>query len=160
GGSALGYLASADFYDPVTNAFTTGPSMTRPRIEHSATRLQDGRVLIAGGWEGRNLSSSELYVITVDSDHDGMDDPWELAHGFDPSDRNDAVQDADGDGHSNLQEFLAGTDPRDPNSIMRVVTAQLDASSFQVQFTTVPGKRYQVERTTNFLNWETITNNV
>lgn len=53
---------------------------------------------------------------TEDRDGDGMPDEWELAHGFDPDNPDDAQLDADGDGFTNLEEHLAGTDPRDPKS--------------------------------------------
>ena len=48
----------------------------------------------------------------LDSDHDGMPDVWEQAHGLDPSDPADAIADADGDGYTNIEEFLNGTDPQ------------------------------------------------
>ncbi len=49
----------------------------------------------------------ELYT-----DHDGMEDAWELANGLDPR-RYDAHLDLDGDGWSNLAEFQEGTGPND-----------------------------------------------
>jgi uncharacterized repeat protein (TIGR01451 family) len=158
--NALGYLSSTELYDPVTNAFTAGTPMTTLRLEHSATRLLDGRILLAGGRNGSVLVSSEIYVVVVDSDHDGMADDWELKYGLNPNDRNDALQDADGDGCTNLQEFLAGTDPLDPNSVMKISAAQVNSTTFHVQFTTVAGKRYVLERTTNLITWQTVTNNV
>jgi pectate lyase len=47
----------------------------------------------------------------ADSDHDGMPDTWEAAHGFDLNDPTDASQDLDGDGYTNVEEFLNGTKP-------------------------------------------------
>ncbi len=42
--------------------FTATGNMTTARIEHTAKLLQNGKVLIAGGWRfGENLSSAELY---------------------------------------------------------------------------------------------------
>jgi pectate lyase len=43
-----------------------------------------------------------------DSDHDGMPDVWESAHGLNPNDATDGPKDADGDGYTNLEEFLNG----------------------------------------------------
>jgi hypothetical protein len=42
-------LASAEIFDPKTLAFTTIGSMSAPRVGDTATRLLDGRVLLAGG---------------------------------------------------------------------------------------------------------------
>ncbi len=62
--------ASAEVYDPAARAFTPGPDMTTPRYSHTATLLNNGRVLIAGGITGaypgyQNLSSAELYTPAV-----------------------------------------------------------------------------------------------
>lgn len=44
--------ASAEVWDPATDAFAPAGSLTAPRYEHSATLLPDGRVLVIGGWGG------------------------------------------------------------------------------------------------------------
>jgi len=51
-----------------------------------------------------------------DSDGDGMPDPYEETHGFNPADPLDANYDTDGDGVNNLDEYRAGSDPRDPDT--------------------------------------------
>jgi len=47
-------LDSTDIYDPATNSFTNGPPMLEKRLAHSAVRLNDGRVLFAGGISNAN----------------------------------------------------------------------------------------------------------
>ena len=42
-------LDSTEVFDPVTETFTDGPVMRTKRMDHTATLLEDGRVLIAGG---------------------------------------------------------------------------------------------------------------
>ena len=60
-------VATAELYDPKTGTFHATGSMTVPRDEASATRLEDGRVLIAGaGDEGdQAVASADLYDPTT-----------------------------------------------------------------------------------------------
>jgi len=51
-------LASCEVYDPSTGSFSQIPSMGQERLGHTATLLQNGLVLIAGG-SGQN--TAELY---------------------------------------------------------------------------------------------------
>jgi hypothetical protein len=73
-GGGFDNLASAELYDPVTGTFHRTGSMATGREYHGATLLNDGRVLITGGWEyywccagnrspsGGALASAELYT--------------------------------------------------------------------------------------------------
>jgi endonuclease/exonuclease/phosphatase family metal-dependent hydrolase len=55
-------VASAEIYDPGTGKFTATGPMGKARVSQSATLLSDGRVLIAGGYNGVvDLASAEIY---------------------------------------------------------------------------------------------------
>jgi hypothetical protein len=59
---ACGAGNSAELYDPSTGTFIPTGSMTTARAYHTATRLDDGRVLIAGGYDCTHYAASaELY---------------------------------------------------------------------------------------------------
>ncbi|MGE3310726.1 MAG: lamin tail domain-containing protein [Limisphaerales bacterium] len=82
----------------------------------------------------------------TDSDGDGMPDPWEETHGFDPSQPADAETDADSDGHTNRDEYLSGTDPRDPVSVLRIVDLVRDGPQRgRLTFHAVQGYAYTIE---------------
>ena len=60
--SNRGFLSSAELYDPATGAWSATAGMGVARYLGTATRLRDGRVLVAGGRGGPGyLSSAELY---------------------------------------------------------------------------------------------------
>src|SRR5262249_13384478 len=48
----------------VATTFSSTGSLTAGRSQHTATLLNDGRVLIAGGSNGSALAGAELYVAT------------------------------------------------------------------------------------------------
>jgi predicted amidohydrolase YtcJ len=45
-------------------------------------------------------------VAPVDSDHDGIPDGWERAHGLNPNDPSDAALVSNGDGYTNIEKYL------------------------------------------------------
>ncbi len=61
-GSGWKPTASAELYNPKTGRFSPTGSMNAPRVNHTATLLPDGRVLIVGG-DGPSgpMASAELY---------------------------------------------------------------------------------------------------
>ncbi len=65
-----GFLASAEIYDPATGRWSEVAPMSTPRWSHTATTLQDGRVLVVGGYrigaESRALATAEIYDPATD----------------------------------------------------------------------------------------------
>jgi hypothetical protein len=56
---------SAELYDPVLGIFTETAPMNSPRQQFTATLLLDGRVLVAGGFDGStNTNSAELIDLS------------------------------------------------------------------------------------------------
>src|SRR5207249_2028280 len=51
----------AEVWDPGTGLWSGAGSLTTARSYHSATLLPDGRVLVAGGYDGGPLSSAEVW---------------------------------------------------------------------------------------------------
>lgn len=58
-------LASAETFDPATNAFSSIGNMRVARSSHTATLLPSGKVLLAGGFNGDYLDSAEIFDPTT-----------------------------------------------------------------------------------------------
>jgi len=58
----LEFLAAAEMFDPVTGTFAMAGSLATARTYHTATLLDDGRVLVTGGYGAvAPLASAEIY---------------------------------------------------------------------------------------------------
>jgi hypothetical protein len=56
-----GSLATVELFDPASNSIEPIASLAHERSGHTATLLSDGRVLIAGGYDGSYLQSIEIF---------------------------------------------------------------------------------------------------
>ena len=97
--------------------------------------------------EGDYNERRDIFLLKLgvgDSDNDGMDDDWEVAH-FDDLGR-DGAGDLDGDGQTDRQEFVSGTDPTNNGSVLRVLTlSPMGGGSTTVMWTAVPNRNYVVQ---------------
>ncbi len=90
-----------------------------------------------------------------DSDGDGLDDSWEIAN-FGSIAAQNGTGDPDGDGADNANEFSAGTNPNSAASVLRITSVtRLSSSTVQVTFSSVAGKNYVVQTSSNMadLTW-------
>lgn len=94
----------------------------------------------------------------VDSDHDGMDDNWEMEY-FGTLAR-DGTGDYDNDGASDLFEFLTGTDPTNPNSKFDAeISGTIGAGqSPTINWPLAPGRSYRVQYKDSLddTNWQDV----
>lgn len=91
-------------------------------------------------------SQVSSFRINPDGDADGADDKWELTHGFDPLNANDATADTDGDGSRNLDEFQLGTNPRNATDVLKLELSAADATGVRFRFPGKAGKSYGLLR--------------
>ncbi len=92
----------------------------------------------------------------ADTDHDGLPDAWELAHGLDPNNPTDATTDPDGDGQSNLAEYVAGTDPALGTSRLAILVLTKAPAAVDLTWSSVPGKSYTIQWSPDLTTWTTV----
>jgi hypothetical protein len=68
GSSFSSILSTAELYDPTVGTWRAAPSMSRKRLNHTATLLQSGRVLVVGGTTpDGDTATAELYDPATDT---------------------------------------------------------------------------------------------
>jgi hypothetical protein len=65
GGGFSGTLSSTELFNPTTGTWTNTSEMSSVRQWHTATLLPNGKVLVAGGYDGDAHSLAELYDPTT-----------------------------------------------------------------------------------------------
>lgn len=150
----------------LSNTFAiTGPGSSVPNLGGvNPIVAADGRTIVFQSFStdfttniltaNRNLFVAKILV--GDSDHDGMDDDWEMAYFGNLS--HDGTADTDGDGLTDYQEFLAGTNPIDNSSVLRCLAVATSAGGATVYWAAVPGRAYQIEYKNSIddPNWATL----
>ena len=89
----------------------------------------------------------------TDSDNDQMPDYWEEIYGLDIS-VDDSAEDRDGDSFTNLQEYLLGTNPTNSTDAFHAEeVVGLGNGTFQLTWSSVAGKQYSIQTSTNLTDW-------
>lgn len=65
-GGVEDYAVSTELYDPAVNTWQPGPSLLAKRAFHTAIQMGDRRVLISGGYNGRNVQNNFGYLETTE----------------------------------------------------------------------------------------------
>ncbi|MEK2646228.1 kelch repeat-containing protein [Bdellovibrio sp. BCCA] len=69
-------LSSAEIYDPETGSWSQAASLPQERLNHTATALQDGKVLIVGGAINNSVSTTCLNTAAL---YDPTSNTWSAA---------------------------------------------------------------------------------
>lgn len=94
----------------------------------------------------------------ADANHNRMSDAWEQAQFGEVSPARTPNTDTDGDSFTDEAEFVAGTNPKLAGSNLEVsVSTLLVDGSFEVAWTSVPGRMYRIVGSTDARHWSPVT---
>ena len=109
--------------------------------------------LAAGG----TLNFTGNYTF-IDANHNGISDAWENYYFGSAGTNRTQFTDSDGDGMSDYAEFIAGTNPTNAASRFIFLSAAVQTNRLvQLQWAAVPGRLYQLENSTDLVNWTPLT---
>ena len=96
--------------------------------------------------------TSDVFQVLIDADLDGMDDKWEFDLWGDLGVASDAPDsDQDGDLFRDYFEFVAGTGATNSNSFLRLAPFHVYAGSNVLEWGSVSGRWYAVERSVDLV---------
>lgn len=87
--------------------------------------------------------------------NDAIPDWWKLANGIDSLSDDPQHRDTGSlanDGLTNLQKFLFGLPPRTPSAAPKALV-EISPTESQIRFPAQPGRRYQLQHSTDLVNW-------
>jgi len=107
------------------------------------------------------LASNTLTFIGTytfpDVNSNGMSDLYEQYYFGTVSTNRTRLTDTDGDGMTDYAEFIAGTDPANALSNLRFLGSSSSNGVITAQWSAVPGRIYQVQSSTNLLDWAPVS---
>ncbi|MDA0859152.1 MAG: thrombospondin type 3 repeat-containing protein, partial [Verrucomicrobia bacterium] len=142
---------------------TVGGAISRLVVENKSAGPNTERNLYIGTMtHTRRLSdagtiSATASVLSYSGTTDGIDNSWWALYGIGEGNRV-ATLDPDGDGYTNLQESALGTNPMDFSSTFNVKTIERNGNSLTITWSSVSGKKYQVQAATqlNPSSWQDV----
>jgi hypothetical protein len=101
-------------------------------------------------WEA---ARAQLAQILIAPDAYGIPAWWKVQYfGATNGTNTSALEDWDHDGMNNYAEWKAGTVPTNAVSCLRITHAELDGANLAIQWQSVTGKWYSIQRSTNLSN--------
>ena len=142
---------------------SAGGAISRLVVENKSAGPDTERNLYIGTMtHTRRLSdagtiSATASVLSYSGTTDGIDNSWWALYGIGEGNRV-ATLDPDGDGYTNLQESALGTNPMDFSSTFNVKTIERNGYSLTITWSSVSGKKYQVQAATqlNPSSWQDV----
>ena len=136
----------------VTNAPPGQYSVTFGDVAFYETPPPQTNTLLASN----TLTFTGTYAFP-DVNSNGMSDLYEQYYFGSVSTNRTRLTDTDGDGMTDYAEFIAGTDPTNALSNLRIIRSFLSNGVMTAQWSAIPGRIYQVQTSTNLLDWPPVS---
>jgi hypothetical protein len=161
--SANAYTLSTGGANITGTLAPVGGAISRLVVENKNAGSSTERNLYIGSMtHTRQLSdtgtiTATASVLSYSGTTDGIDNSWWALYGIGEGNRV-ATLDPDGDGFTHLQEYALGTNPMDSSSTFNVKTIERNGNSLTITWSSVSGKKYQVQAATqlNPSSWQDV----
>lgn len=126
-------------------------------------KARDAKPNLSSASVALSVTTEAVISLAVDNDCDGINDAWEIRHGYSITDRSlpsDTI-DTDADGHSDKKEGLYGTNPKSGAApLPGQYETQVGASTVTLSFQSYLGNLYSFQRSVNLTTWTEFASNI